>query len=88
MAFQYLAYTLQTAEEREDYSVFINRRALRDIDNPFDLEQEDFRKIYRLSPNLARFLIDNLDCQLRGSRITSISTEKQVRKHEICNYQI
>lgn len=77
MAFEYLAYNL--SEDEQVFSApLVNRRVLRDLDNPFDLSPTEFQKLYRITPDLAEDLVFKLDGQLRGSRVSAISTEKQV----------
>ncbi|XP_067645898.1 putative nuclease HARBI1 [Eurosta solidaginis] len=77
MAFEYLAYVLSQDEELLRPSP-VDRRLLREVDNPFHLNATEFRKLYRLTPDLAHDIISQLDGLLRGTRITAISTEKQV----------
>ena len=76
MSFEFLAYNLSFENSQSDS--IANRRLLRDVDNPFDLLTTEFQKLYRLTPELVENLIYKLDSQLRGSRITAISTEKQI----------
>lgn len=78
MAFEYLGYIL--SNEPEISAVTVDRRLLRNVDNPFHLASTEFRKLYRLSPDMADDLVCQLDTQLRGSRITAISSEKQVKQ--------
>lgn len=77
MAFEYLGYSLFRSE-REPSPPTVDKRVLRNVDNPFHLGATEFKKLYRLSPNLADDLVWQLDGQLRGSRVTAIKTEKQV----------
>ncbi|XP_059218266.1 uncharacterized protein LOC131994969 [Stomoxys calcitrans] len=77
MALEYLA--LDLSQTIFDTSVQpINRRAFRNMENPFELSEKDFKKLYRLTPESTQELIHQLDGDLRGSRITALSTEKQV----------
>ncbi|GBP09729.1 Putative nuclease HARBI1 [Eumeta japonica] len=76
MAFEYLGYSLSTQEQQSSLSV--SRRLLREADNPFDLPITEFRKLYRLTPGVVEHLISELDHRIKGSRITALSTEKQV----------
>ncbi|XP_036340845.1 putative nuclease HARBI1 [Rhagoletis pomonella] len=77
MAFEYVAYSLH-----RNYGVrntpTVDRRLLRDIHDPFELAPSEFRKLYRVGPETAMELIQRLEIQLKGKRITSISAEKQV----------
>ncbi|XP_036327217.1 putative nuclease HARBI1 [Rhagoletis pomonella] len=77
MAFEYLAYVLSQDEEIISSSS-VDRRLLREVDNPFDLAATEFRNLYRLTPDLVEDIVSQLDSQLRGRRITAITTEKQV----------
>ncbi|XP_065365537.1 putative nuclease HARBI1 [Calliphora vicina] len=77
MALDYLAYNLFD-NEPVDSTPSVNRRDLRDSDNPFELAATEFKKLYRLSPEMAEEIIFQLDDILKGSRITGISSEKQV----------
>lgn len=77
MAFEYLAYVLSQDEEIISPSS-VDRRLLREVDNPFDLTATEFRNLYRLTPDLVEDIVSQLDSQLRGRRITAITTEKQV----------
>lgn len=77
MALEYLSYNL-FGNEPVDSAPSVNRRDLRDLDNPFELAATEFKKLYRLSPELAEEIVFQLDSLLKGSRITGISAEKQV----------
>ncbi|XP_036334989.1 putative nuclease HARBI1 [Rhagoletis pomonella] len=79
MAFAYIASYLYDTDNEQPLNVpRIDRRRLREIDNPFELTLTEFRRLYRLSPGMVENLVSQLDNQLRGSRITALSTEKQV----------
>ncbi|XP_054746273.1 putative nuclease HARBI1 [Anastrepha obliqua] len=77
MAFEYLAYDLSRGEEEVSPQI-VDRSLLRHVDNPFDLDAGEFQKLFRLTPDLTEDVVSQLDSHLRGSRITAISTEKQV----------
>ncbi|XP_067625233.1 putative nuclease HARBI1 [Eurosta solidaginis] len=75
MAFEYVAMHLCNEEVNVPT---VDRRRLREVDNPFDLTPSEFRKLYRLSPSLTENIISQLSGQLKGERITALSAEKQV----------
>lgn len=77
MALEYLAYNFLD-NEAVDSTPSVNRRYLRNLDNPFELSATEFKKLYRLCPELAEEIVFQLDGLLKGSRITGISAEKQV----------
>ncbi|XP_017468440.1 PREDICTED: putative nuclease HARBI1 [Rhagoletis zephyria] len=77
MSFEYLAYSLSRSQEQFN-ALRVDRRMLRIADNPFELPPTEFRKLYRLGPNLAAGLVQRLEVYLKGSRVTAISAEKQV----------
>ncbi|XP_036347406.1 uncharacterized protein LOC118756770, partial [Rhagoletis pomonella] len=77
MACEYLGYT-QFRSDRESSPPTVDRRVLRNVGNPFHLGPTEFKKLYRLSPNLADDLVWQRAGHLRGSRVTAIKTEKQV----------
>lgn len=63
---------IQRLEQRAD------RQILREIEEPFDLTDVEFRELYRLTPELTSDLIDVLTPHLMHTRITGLSVEKQV----------
>ncbi|XP_024873458.1 putative nuclease HARBI1 [Temnothorax curvispinosus] len=67
-----LEYRIQRCERR------VNRQVLREIEQPFDLTDVEFRELYRLTPELLNDLIDVLAPHLMHTRITGLSVEKQV----------
>lgn len=54
------------------------RRFLRETQDPFDLTDEDFIDLYRLTKGLANNIIDVLHPHLQRSRVSGLSIEKQV----------
>lgn len=63
---------IQRLERRAD------RQILREIEEPFDLTDVEFRELYHLTPELTSDLIDVLASHLMHTRITGLSVEKQV----------
>lgn len=55
MAFEYLGYNLSTEEPVSNLRV--SRRLLREVDNPFHLPHTEFRKLYRLSPEIVEDIV-------------------------------
>lgn len=56
----------------------VERQLLRMAENPFDLTNEEFKQLYRLTPDIVFNLIDVLESQLQRTRINGLSVEKQV----------
>ncbi|EFN60645.1 Putative nuclease HARBI1, partial [Camponotus floridanus] len=56
----------------------VERQLLRMAENPFDLTNEEFKQLYRLTPDIVFNLIDVLEPQLQRTRINGLSIEKQV----------
>jgi len=56
----------------------VERQLLRMAENPFDLTNEEFKQLYRLTPDIVFNLIDVLEPQLQRTRINGLSVEKQV----------
>lgn len=56
----------------------VERQLLRMAENPFDLTNEEFKQLYRLTPDIEFNLIDVLEPQLQRTRINGLSVEKQV----------
>lgn len=54
------------------------RQLLRVTEDPFDLTENEFKELYRLTPDLIFYLIDALEPRLQRTRITGLSTEKKV----------
>ncbi|XP_036319940.1 putative nuclease HARBI1 [Rhagoletis pomonella] len=74
MAFQFLGYDAEMAQQRQGARSFAAERALlREVDSPFDLDEGQFKRLFRLTPNLVYEIIDKI-----GSRLEALSAEKQV----------
>lgn len=56
----------------------VDRQLLRMAENPFHLTNEEFKQLYRLTPDIVFNLIDLLEPQLQRTRINGLSVEKQV----------
>lgn len=79
MALGYLALDLIRMEDRvQRLERRTQRQLLRATEDPFDLTNNEFRELYRLTPDLIFDLIDALEPRLQRTRITGLSTEKKV----------
>lgn len=80
MADVYLAaYILIGLENRaERLERRTDRHILREIEDPFDLTNAEFKELYRFTPELTSDLVDVLAPHLMHTRITGLSVEKQV----------
>lgn len=56
----------------------MERRLLRDNQDPFALPHNEFMDIFRLSPDLALYLIDELRPHLQRQRVSGLASELQV----------
>jgi len=56
----------------------VERRWMRETQDPFDLCNVQFIDLYRLSPELILNLIQTLEPQLQRSRLSGLSVDKQV----------
>ena len=54
------------------------RQELREVQDPFDLTDTEFKELYRLNTDLLSNLVDGLTPRLQHTRITGLSVEKQV----------
>lgn len=79
MALEYLAYDLLHLERRvRVMERRVERRALRDVMDPFELPDDEFINLYRISPDMATDLIQVLRPHLTRQRPYGLSAEKQV----------
>ncbi|CAI6360550.1 unnamed protein product [Macrosiphum euphorbiae] len=81
MAFVAHILVLNELEQHQAiYALKIQRRRLRDIYNPFDLREYDFTKLFRISKNLALYIIDKLSNvqRLQRKRKNGLSLQLQV----------
>lgn len=79
MALGYFAFDVVMMEDRiQRLERRAQRQLLRATDDPFDLTDNEFRELYRLTPDLMFNLIDALEPRLQRTRITGLSAEKQV----------
>lgn len=79
MALNYLGLDIMIAEDHvQRLDRRIERQLLRIAEDPFDLTNNEFKELYRLSPDLIFNLIDALEPRLQRTRITGLSVEKQV----------
>ncbi|XP_029347920.1 putative nuclease HARBI1 [Acyrthosiphon pisum] len=81
MAFVAHILVLNELEQHQAiYALKVQRRRLRDIYNPFDLREYDFTKLFRISKNLALYIIDKLSYvqRLQRKRKNGLSLQLQV----------
>lgn len=79
MALGYLALDFMMLENRVQHlERRVQRQLLRTTEDPFDLTDNEFRELYRLTPDLIIDLVDALEPRLQRTRITGLSAEKQV----------
>jgi len=82
MADAYIAANILNLENRiQRLERRTDRRILREIEDPFDLTDVEFKELYRLTPDLINDLIDVLAPHLMHTRITGLSVEKQVNNN-------
>lgn len=83
MAVGFIAWELMVLRERvRMVERRLERKMLRDAQNPFDLPRNEFMNIFRISPELAMDLTNLLRPNLQRQRANGISPEIQV----ICTY--
>ncbi|XP_046744295.1 putative nuclease HARBI1 [Diprion similis] len=93
MAMGWLANAVLDAEEDEDAvaELMVNRRQLRDEQNPFELPEVQFQQLFRLSRKLASDLVNHLRPHLERDRSHGLSVECQVlcavRFYAVGSYQ-
>jgi len=79
MAHEFLAWELLLLEHRwENMDRRARRREWRNNHDPFNLSDEMFINLYRLSPDVVLDLIDILEPQLQRQRLYGLSVEHQV----------
>ncbi|KAK0171480.1 hypothetical protein PV327_011236 [Microctonus hyperodae] len=79
MAFAHLAFDLMVMNDRvQRLERREQRQGLRLTEDPFDLTDNEFRKLYRLTPDLMYNLIHALEPRLQRTRVTGLSAEKQI----------
>jgi len=79
MALYFLGYELDVLEERlRLVERRIERRILRDTQNPYELPRREFMNVFRLSPELSMDLTNTLRPFLQRKRNSGISVEIQV----------
>lgn len=62
MAVPYYNYLLTVYEEREARK--IQRKVIRDVCNPFDLRDNEFQSLWRITKPMAIYVIDKLQADL------------------------
>jgi len=79
MAIYFLGWELEVLEERVRLiERRLERRTLRDTQNPYELPRSEFMDIFRLSPELSMDLTNNLRPFLKRDRNSGIPVEIQV----------
>lgn len=79
MAFQFLGSVSANGERpalRRSSSLTLQES---DVDSPFDLEVDQFRKLYRLAPDEVYSIVDRISHKLEKKTISALSAEIQVR---------
>lgn len=66
MAGPYIGYILTTHAEKE--ARMLSRRQIRDACNPFELPDNEFRRIYRMSKDMGLYICGELENQLQPKR--------------------
>lgn len=86
MAIEYLAWELPLLAERiRRLERRIERRQLRDAQNPFVLPREEFISCFRLTPEVPMYVIDMIRADLQRERTTGLEAEIKVTQIYICN---
>jgi len=79
MALHFLGYELEILEERlRIVERRLERRILRDTQNPYELPRREFMNIFRLSPELSMDLTNILQPSLKRKRTSGLPVEIQV----------
>jgi len=79
MALHFLGYELELLEERlRIVERRLERRNLRDTQNPYELPRREFMNIFRLSPELSMDLTNFLRPYLQRERSSGLPVEIQV----------
>jgi hypothetical protein len=79
MAEGYLAWNILVLQERiRRLERRVERRLLRDAQNPFELPQQDFIAQFRLNQDLVMYIVNSLRQGLQKQRVTGLSPEIQV----------
>jgi len=79
MAFEYLAWELALLLERvRRIERRVERRRLRDAQNPFDLPRDEFIDYFRLTPELVIQITNAVRADLQNERITGLVPEIKV----------
>lgn len=80
MAFYVARVLLNDAEEtlarQNEFRSY--RRTLRDSNNPFELDNFNFKKLFRLPKDVVQMLIETLRPSLQRKRATGLAVEIQV----------
>lgn len=79
MALEYLAWDIFVLEERlRRLERRVERRRLRDAQNPFELPREEFLSLFRLPQEAVMNLVNLLRAELQSERVIGLSPEIKV----------
>lgn len=78
LALYHVIVDMEALEYHRDMREF--QRATREINHPFDLSDNDFRTLFRVTPDMANDLINDLYPYLQRLRSYGMSVEEQVLK--------
>lgn len=79
MAIEYLAWDVFVLEERlHRLERRVERRRLRDAQNPFELPREEFLSLFRLPQDAVMNLVNLLRAELQSERVIGLSPEIKV----------
>lgn len=79
MAIEYLAWDVFVLEERlHRLERRVERRRLRDAQNPFELPREEFLSLFRLPQEAVMNLVNLLRADLQSERIIGLGAEIKV----------
>lgn len=79
MALEYLAWDVFVLEERlRRLERRVERRRLRDAQNPFELPRDEFISLFRLPQDAVMNLVNLLRAELQSERIIGLSPEIKV----------
>lgn len=83
MAFEYIGLLLEDNIQNQYRTR--ERRILRQMEDPFDLSENEFCMLYRLNKDQVFNVVDAIQDRFESTRITKITPEKQV---VIFNFQL
>lgn len=79
MALEYFAWDIFVLEESlRRLELRVERRRLRDAQNPFELPREEFLRLFRLPQEAVMNLVNLLRAELQSERVIGLSPEIKV----------